>query len=104
MRTYRALAERLRRELGVAPSRATRELVERLRAADAGAPDAPAWPPASQGCCRSSAATRSSPSSSATWRAVAAGAGAAAVIRGEAGIGKTRLATELRRGRAPRRR
>ena len=28
--------------------------------------------------------------------AVRAGAGAAAVIRGEAGIGKTRLATELR--------
>jgi tetratricopeptide (TPR) repeat protein len=30
------------------------------------------------------------------WEAVAAGAGAAAVIRGEAGIGKTRLTTELR--------
>ena len=31
IRTYRALAERLRRDLGVAPSRATRELIERLR-------------------------------------------------------------------------
>ena len=33
MRVYRGLAERLRRELGVAPSATTRELVERLRAA-----------------------------------------------------------------------
>ena len=33
LRAYRALAERLRRELGVAPSAQTRELVEQLRAA-----------------------------------------------------------------------
>ena len=37
MRTYRTLAERLRRELGVAPSAQTRELVERLRRGHAGA-------------------------------------------------------------------
>ncbi len=45
LRTYRALAERLRRELGVAPSPATRELAERLRVepASAAAP-APAPP------------------------------------------------------------
>ena len=51
---------------------------------------------AARAAAAASAAIASWPSSSAHGGAVAAGAGAAAVIRGEAGIGKTRLATELR--------
>ena len=96
MRTYRTLAERLRRELG-------RGAVARRRAS---------W---SSGCARRRRrpgrrrARRRCPARSAlvgrerelselesTWEAVCAGTGAAAVIRGEAGIGKTRLASELR--------
>jgi DNA-binding SARP family transcriptional activator/tetratricopeptide (TPR) repeat protein len=95
MRTYRTLAERLRRELGVAPSAQTRELVERLRAetpvlAVAGAPAASPASPALLGRGRELAELE------ARWEAVSAGSGAAAVVRGEAGIGKTRLAVELR--------
>lgn len=95
MRTYRGLAERLRRELGVAPSRQTRELVERLRAATPAHPIA-GVPPAMPGLLALLGRERELAELEATWEAVAAGSGAAAVIRGEAGIGKTRLASELR--------
>ncbi|MBV9801898.1 MAG: AAA family ATPase, partial [Solirubrobacterales bacterium] len=95
MRTYRVLAERLRRELGVAPSAQTRELVERLRAATP--------PPVIAGVLQAAPGSlallgreRELAELEATWEAVCDGAGAAAVIRGEAGIGKTRLARELR--------
>jgi DNA-binding SARP family transcriptional activator/tetratricopeptide (TPR) repeat protein len=95
MRAYRSLAERLRRELGVAPSRQTRELVERLRAAT------PAQPLAGLGSASPAPVgligrEQEISELESTWQAVAAGTGAAAVIRGEAGIGKTRLAGELR--------
>jgi len=94
MRTYRSLAERLRRELGVAPSRQSRELVERLRAAT------PAHPltgvvAALPGSLPLVGRERELAELEGTWEAVAAGAGAVAVIHGEAGIGKTRLAREL---------
>ena len=95
MRAYRGLAERLRRELGVAPSRQTRELVERLRAATPAHPIAGA-PVAMPGSLALLGRERELAELEATWEAVCAGAGAAAVIRGEAGIGKTRLAGELR--------
>ena len=94
MRTYRSFVERLRRELGVAPSSATRELVEQLRV------EAPSHP-----TDRAPALPRLLPlvgrelelvQLERAWRSAAGGAGAAALIRGEAGIGKTRLATELR--------
>jgi DNA-binding SARP family transcriptional activator/tetratricopeptide (TPR) repeat protein len=94
MRAYRALAERLRRELGVAPSRQSRELVERLRAVTPVHPItgvAPAMP----GSLPLVGRERELGELEETWQAVAAGTGAVAVIRGEAGIGKTRLAGEL---------
>jgi DNA-binding SARP family transcriptional activator len=95
MRTYRALTVRLRRELGVAPSVRTRELVEQLRAETP--PGARAGPPAATpGLLPLVGRTRELAELERAWDAAAAGAGAVAVIRGEAGIGKTRLATELR--------
>jgi DNA-binding SARP family transcriptional activator len=94
MRAYRALAERLRRELGVAPSRQSRELVERLRAATPARPIA-GVAPAMPGSLPLVGRERELAELEQTWEAVAAGTGAAAVIRGEAGIGKTRLAGEL---------
>jgi DNA-binding SARP family transcriptional activator len=101
---YRALAERLRRELSVAPSPATRALVERLRIdrvvvpepASATGPSpvvrsplgpTPPQPPIGR--------ARELNRLLETWNGVQAGAGAVVSICGEAGIGKTRLASEL---------
>jgi len=94
LRTYRGLSERLRRELGVAPSPQTRELVERLRseAPSAGAGSATQLP----GLLPLVGRERELSALAQAWQSAAAGAGAAAVIRGEAGIGKSRLASELR--------
>lgn len=94
IRAYRILVERLRRELGVAPSAPTRKLIEDLR----GEPPAPAAPRSSlltPGLLPLIGREGELAELERVWRAVAAGAGAAVVIRGEAGIGKTRLATEL---------
>ena len=95
MQTYRALAIRLRRELGVAPSVRTREIVEQLRAETSprvGAARSAAMP----GLLPLVGRARELAELERAWSAAVAGAGAVAVIRGEAGIGKTRLATELR--------
>ncbi len=138
---YRAFAERLRRELSVAPSPATRALVERLRVdTEDGPPDgavaaaisadpvetvggmrpgevrvggtrpgevrvestAAAGPrPIARGQPRSIPSqplvgrTRELDRLLEVWRAVQPGAGAVVSICGEAGIGKTRLASEL---------
>ena len=95
MRTYRTLAERMRRELGVVPSARTRDLVERLRAATPAHP-VTGVPPAAPASLTLLGRERELAELEATWGAVCAGSGAAAVIHGEAGIGKTRLAGELR--------
>lgn len=95
IRTYRNLSERLRRELGVAPSASTRELVEQLRAGTPPPSGARAQIPTT-GLLPLVGRDRELTELERTWRAAAGGAGAAAVIRGEAGIGKTRLASELR--------
>ncbi len=95
IRTYRTLAERLRRELGVAPSSSTRDLVERLTAKPAPMTGivqvaAPAGPLPLLG------RDRELRDLECVWDSAKATAGTAALIRGEAGIGKTRLASELR--------
>ena len=96
MRTYRTLAERLRRELAVAPSAQTRDLVQRLRAATPPHP-VTGVPAVGPGLLALLGRERELAELEGTWQAVCcAGSGAAAVIRGEAGIGKTRLAGELR--------
>jgi DNA-binding SARP family transcriptional activator/tetratricopeptide (TPR) repeat protein len=95
MRIYRTLAERLRQELAVAPSRQTRELVERLRAATPASPVAGARP-AAPGPLGLIGREQELTELESTWQAISGGTGAAAVVRGEAGIGKTRLANELR--------
>jgi len=94
LRTYRGLADRLRRELGVAPSAATRELVAQLRVE---APEATGVQSATSWQLPFVGRERELSELSDTWRAAAAGHGTVAVVRGEAGIGKTRLASELRR-------
>ncbi|HEY2536801.1 MAG TPA: BTAD domain-containing putative transcriptional regulator, partial [Solirubrobacteraceae bacterium] len=93
IRAYRAFAERLRRELGVAPSAATRTLVEQLRAEPPA--KAPRMPPV-PGLLSLVGRQRELSELEAAWRAAAGGRGSVALVRGEAVIGKTRLATELR--------
>ena len=95
MRIYRGLAERLRRELGVAPSRQTRELVERVRAATP-APPIAGVAPMMPGLLALVGRDTEVAELERTWAAVCSGSGAVAVVRGEAGIGKTRLTSELR--------
>lgn len=93
---YRALAERLRRELSVAPSPATRMLVQRLSI------DAEEMPPKIVEQRRGPVSPqpligreRELDRLLEVWRDVQLGAGAVVSICGEAGIGKTRLASEL---------
>ena len=98
VRTYRALAGRLQRELGVAPSGQTRGLLEQVRA-----------PQATPAPTLAGASVQSPPllplvgrdgelaELQRAWQAAAAGSGAVALLRGEAGIGKSRMAAELRR-------
>ncbi|MDT7589126.1 MAG: hypothetical protein QOE32_6676, partial [Pseudonocardiales bacterium] len=85
---------RLRTELGVAPGPATRAALARLRAGPAEAPaHVHAEPP------RGPLFGRAGELAALTvaWSAARAGAGQVALITGEAGLGKTRLVTELAR-------
>jgi DNA-binding SARP family transcriptional activator/tetratricopeptide (TPR) repeat protein len=84
VRAARDFAERLRAELGVRPSPATRAVHARL---------GPHTPPAA----RAALYGRGEPVRrlTALWRAAAAGAGQVLVLTGEAGIGKTSLLAEL---------
>ncbi len=93
IRAYTALSERLRRELGVAVSAQTRELAERLRdAPTAAGVSAPALGFAPSGLLPLIGRDRELSELERAWRS----AGTAATLHGEAGIGKTRLAAELR--------
>jgi DNA-binding SARP family transcriptional activator/tetratricopeptide (TPR) repeat protein len=95
LRAYRAVSDRLRSELAVAPSAQTRELVENIRT-DAPAPAVLGRGSAPLGLLPLAGRDAELAELERTWRAVVqGGSGTAAVIRGEAGIGKTRLATEL---------
>ncbi|MDA0179718.1 AAA family ATPase [Solirubrobacter phytolaccae] len=109
-------AERLRRQLGVAPSASLRARVEELREAsraparparDAGAPEAAAEAPAGAvprgraGEPRLIGRASELETLRSAWTAAVAGRGGVAIVEGEAGTGKTRLVAELQR-EAPR--
>jgi tetratricopeptide (TPR) repeat protein len=87
----RDLALRLRAELGVAPTAATRALLARLRGPTGSADARPGAARPMFGRGRELAAL------SAAWSAARAGHGQVVLVTGEAGIGKTRLVTELAR-------
>jgi DNA-binding SARP family transcriptional activator len=89
---YSALAERLRRELSVAPSPATRELVSRLRLESA---EPTPRPKGVRGSSPLVGRERELEQLLEVWEQARAGNGAVVCVRGEAGIGKTRLSSEL---------
>ncbi len=95
LQVYGGLTERLHKELGVAPSPVTRELVQTLRS-ESPAPSAATRLKPMPGLLALVGRGRELTELERAWRAAAVGTGTAAVLRGEAGIGKTRLATELR--------
>ena len=101
---YERLRERLRRELGLAPSAATRELAETLRGegarSEAAADEAivvaaTAAPAPTRRLFPLAGREAELQTLLRAWDEARAGSGAVVVLRGEAGIGKTRLATEL---------
>jgi DNA-binding SARP family transcriptional activator len=98
---YDALRERLRRDLGIAPSAETRELVEQVRRGRpaAGAARAPSThPPLPPPLARDDpfvGRERELTRLEAAWRDARAGALRLACLSGEPGIGKTRLAGRL---------
>jgi DNA-binding SARP family transcriptional activator len=89
VRAYHACAAALQRELNVAPGPSTREAYERLLSADAPRAATPLADPALIGRTREWALLLGA------WKAAASGTLRVAVVRGEAGVGKTRLASEL---------
>lgn len=96
---YARVRERLRQELGIAPSLATRRLADSLREQPAGAPaheeaEAPGGdrPP---GLLPLIGRDQQMAELLAVWRAARSGAGGVLTVSGEAGIGKTRLVLEL---------
>lgn len=95
MRAFRALSQRMARELAVAPSVRTRELIEQVRAQDTADAEPRDVEPA-HGLLPLVGREGELRELEQVWRGVAGGRGATALIRGEAGIGKTRLTGELR--------
>jgi DNA-binding SARP family transcriptional activator/tetratricopeptide (TPR) repeat protein len=97
-----ALADRLRRELGVPPSPETRALVEAVRRgrADAAEParvGAPPLPPALMRTTTPEGRGRTLDRLEGAWNEALAGETRVALVAGEPGIGKTTLAGELAR-------
>ena len=102
--TYARLADRLRRQFGIAPSAKTRELAEALRgteaaAASAGSPPALALPSAFARSHRSPLVGRDVALAALRghWATARGGGSAVVLLAGDPGIGKTRLAGELAR-------
>jgi DNA-binding SARP family transcriptional activator len=94
--TYHHCASVLERELGVSPDPATQQIFEELMAQAA-----PPADPAPAGPARTGAAAEFLGRSAElaelqeTWQAAAAGQPALVLVRGGAGVGKTRLVTQL---------
>jgi DNA-binding SARP family transcriptional activator len=98
--TYHRCASVLERELGVVPDPATRQAFRRLMArADAGGEELPAAGAAAgssgPGVARLVGRSRELGLLEDLWRAAAAGSRGLVVVRGSAGVGKTRLVSEL---------
>jgi DNA-binding SARP family transcriptional activator len=91
--TYARVRERLRHELGIAPSLATRRLVESLHHEPAPQPERRAACPS--GLLPLIGRDEQIAELLAAWRTARGGAGGVVTISGEAGIGKTRLALAL---------
>lgn len=101
---YARLAERLRRQLGIAPSAQTRRLAEAMRTDDAPSPGSATLPalalPAALGRSHRSPLVGRDEALwwlRARWGQARSGGYAAVVLAGDPGIGKTRLASELAR-------
>src|SRR5581483_2554906 len=95
---YERLRDRFRRELGLAPSTATRSLAASLRSGDAALGEQPPLPPRLRPerwrtpfVGRNDALARLA----AAWAALAHGGVGVALVVGEAGIGKSRLAARF---------
>jgi DNA-binding SARP family transcriptional activator len=98
--TYHHCASVLERELGISPDPATQQAFQRLiaHAAPAGPPQEPAEQPARRpGLVATQLLGRLHEVGllEDLWRTAAAGSAAVAVVRGGAGVGKTRLVTEI---------
>jgi tetratricopeptide (TPR) repeat protein len=93
VRVYHACVTVLQRELGVSPSQATHEAYERLLAAAPSGAPSDATPPAAQPAMVGRLAEWEGMQRA--WQAAAAGSARVVVLRGEAGVGKSRLAEEL---------
>lgn len=98
LRTYHACAATMERELGTQPSPVTQHQYEQLLAADPAHGDPAHGDPASERASGSPLVGRAAERARLVevWRAANAGAAQAVLIRGEAGIGKTRLLEEFR--------
>ncbi|MBA3250103.1 MAG: AAA family ATPase [Geodermatophilaceae bacterium] len=98
--TYHHCASVLERELGVDPDQATRTTLDRLLARErpAAAPPPRIEPAAGRSGLAAAdlfGRAREFGLLQAVWRAAAAGRPSLALVRGEAGVGKTRLVTEV---------
>ncbi len=97
LRVYHTCASELARELGVEPDAELTDLYQRILARESVAPQTPPAPSHRAEGEQLVGRTHERRRLFAAWRKAAAGRPGCVLIRGEAGIGKTRLAQELYR-------